>query len=65
MSFWRRQPMLRGYVSEVDRFLHAFDQRPEATSVSRQAEELKYERISHLRDNAQAKQPSIRNWEEF
>jgi hypothetical protein len=48
--FGQKKPLLRSYVSEIDRFLQAFDQKPEASSVSRRAEEAKYERIHRLRD---------------
>jgi hypothetical protein len=51
MAFWQKKPLLRRYVSETDQFLQAFDQKPEASSKSRRAEEAKYERINRLRDN--------------
>lgn len=54
MWFWRKQPLLKGYISELDRFLQDFDRKPEASSASRRAEEIAYERINELRDRAQA-----------
>lgn len=65
MEFWRKQPMLKGYVSEVDRFLQEFDQKPEASSVSRRLEEAKYQKICKLRDNVQSSEPSKVIWEDF
>ena len=65
MSFWRKQPMLKGYVSEIDQFLQAFDQKPESSSVSRRAEEVKYAMIHTLRDRSDASQASFEIWEEF
>jgi hypothetical protein len=50
--FGRKKPLLKAYVSEIDHFLQAFDQKPEASSASRRAEEAKYERIHRLRDAA-------------
>jgi hypothetical protein len=64
MMFWRKQPMLKGYVSEIDRFLTEFDRKPEASSVSRRSEEAKYEAITVLRDKADAKQPLFQIWED-
>ncbi len=65
MTFWRKQPILKGYVSEIDRFLQEFEQKPEASSASRRFEEAKYARIGRLRDDVGAKEslPSI--WEDF
>lgn len=65
MGFWRKQPLLRGYISDTDKFLMAFDQKPEATSASRRAEEIKYERIALLRDHAEVQTPHTRIWEDF
>jgi len=53
MPFWRKQPLLKGYVSEIDRFLQECDQRPAASSISRRAEEEKYEVINKLRDEVE------------
>ncbi len=55
MSFKRKPPMLKNFVSDIDRFLHEFDQKPEATSKARQAEEAKHERIKQLRDKKAVK----------
>lgn len=50
MPFWRRQPILKGYVSEIDRFLQELDQKARLTSLARQAEEAKYIKLNALRD---------------
>lgn len=51
MAFWNKKPpLLKGYVSEIDQFLMAFDKKPEAQSASRRAEEAKHQRIARLRD---------------
>ena len=65
MTFWRRQPILKGYVSEIDRFLQEFDKNPQASSASRRFEEAKAQRISRLRDEAGAKENSLDIWEDF
>jgi len=65
MPFWRKQPLLKAYVSEIDQFLQAFDQKPEASSASRKAEEANYEKIGQLRDQADAQQPPVAIWEDF
>jgi hypothetical protein len=54
MAFWRKKPLLKNYVSEIDDFLQAFDEKAEASSASRKAEERKYQQINQLRDNADA-----------
>lgn len=54
MTFWQKKPLLKNYVSEIDEFLQAFDEKAEATSVSRKAEERKYRKINTLRDNPNA-----------
>lgn len=59
-----REPINRHYVSELDRFLEAFDKKPEATSASRLAEEKKYQRIFQLRDKADVETHS-KIWEKF
>ena len=41
---------MKGYVSELDQFFQNFDQRSDASSPSRRAEEAKYKRIHRLRD---------------
>ncbi len=64
MSFWRKQPILKGYVSEVDRFLQEFDLKPEASSDSRRAEEAKSQWIGKRRDHADIQQPAIKIWED-
>ncbi len=43
--------MLKNYVSELDLFLKAFDQKPEAHSEFRAQEEAKHKRIAEARDN--------------
>lgn len=58
MSFWRKQPLDRNFVSDIDRFLQAFDKRPEAYSISRRAEEAKYARVFRLRDQAEKEEPT-------
>lgn len=54
MAFWQKKPLLKNYVSELDEFLQAFDEKAEATSTSRKAEETKYLQINKLRDNPNA-----------
>ncbi|HXH55231.1 MAG TPA: CBU_0585 family protein [Gammaproteobacteria bacterium] len=54
MTFWRKKPLFKNYISEIDEFLHAFDEKTEASSGSRKAEESKYQRINQLRDNPDA-----------
>lgn len=55
MTFWRKKPLQKNFVSEIDEFLEAFDEKAETSSVSRKAEETKYQRINKLRDNPHAK----------
>jgi hypothetical protein len=50
MIFGRKKLLQRSYVSDIDQFLKAFDKKPEASSVSRRAEEAKYREIARLRD---------------
>jgi hypothetical protein len=54
MAFWRKKPLLKNYVSEIDEFLQAFDEKSEANSASRKAEESKYQRLNQLRDDPDA-----------
>lgn len=54
MTIWRKKPLLKNYVSEIDEFLKAFDEKAEASSASRIAEEFKYKRLNRLRDNPDA-----------
>lgn len=54
MTFLRKKPLLKNYVSEIDEFLQAFDKKAEASSAARKAEEAKYQRINKLRDNPDA-----------
>ena len=54
MAFWRKKPLFKNYVSEIDNFLQAFDEKAEASSASRKAEESKYQRVNQLRDNPDA-----------
>ena len=66
MWFWRKQPLLKGYVSEIDRFLQEFDLKPEASSVNRRAEEKKYERITRLLSkSAEASKTHHALWADF
>ncbi len=54
MRSWRRKPVEREYVSEIDRFLMEFDKNPLAHSVSRRSEEANYlgvGGINEMRDN--------------
>lgn len=64
MWFWRKQPLLKGYVSEIDRFLQEFDTKPEAYSTSRRVEEAKYAKISLQRDKAGTKGATTQIWGE-
>ncbi len=64
MVFWRKQPILKGYVSEIDRFLREFDHQSKASSVARGAEEAKYRELNALRDNSAAPQRSRVIWED-
>ena len=54
MIFSRKKTLLKNYVSEIDQFLQAFDQKAEASSPARKAEERKYQRINQLRDDPDA-----------
>ena len=65
MSFWRKQSKLKNYVSELDQFLQEFDLKPEASSLSRQAEEHKAEWVSKRRDNPNAEKSTMKIWEDF
>jgi len=62
--FGRKEPLLKKYTSEIDRFLQAFDEKPAASSVSRKAEEAKYARIHALRDR-ESEKSQILNREDF
>lgn len=55
MIFWPTQSIQRSYISEIDQFLEAYDKKPEATSLSRKAEEAKYREITRLMDPRNAK----------
>ncbi len=59
-----KEPINRHYVSELDRFLEAFDKKPEASSASRRAEEKKYARVFQLRDHADM-EPTSKLWGKF
>lgn len=61
MPFWRKDPIKRGYVSEIDKLL----QERELNSASQKAEIAKYNRIDRLRDNPEFKEPRVQIWEEF
>lgn len=65
MRIWRKSPIIRNYVSDFDRFLREFDQKPEASSVSRRAEEAKYARLNYLRDHPESDGLSDLIWEDF
>lgn len=60
-----REPINRYYVSSLDRFLEAFDKKPEAYSTSRRAEEAEYAWIDERRDNPNASEPKKQIWEGF
>jgi hypothetical protein len=60
----RKGPLLKKYTSEIDLFLQAFDEKPEASSVSRRAEEVKYARIHALRDK-ESEKSKILSGEDF
>jgi len=55
----------RNYVSEMDKFLQAFDEKPESHSESRKAEEEKYKKINKLRDEAQQDSEDSKLWKDF
>jgi len=55
----------RNFVSEIDEFLVEFDQRPDASSPSRKAEESQYKRIGKLRDDPNVEEPKTDIWEKF
>jgi len=57
--FGQKKPLLKAYVSEIDRFLQVFDQKPEGSSANRRAEEAKYERIHRLRDKEESNHVEI------
>lgn len=40
----------RSYVSEIDQFLHQFDQKHSKLSLSQQKEKTKYEKVYRKRD---------------
>lgn len=65
MWFWRRQPLLRNFVSDLDQFLLRFDKKPEASNVWRLAEEKEYQKIAWLRDNPNPKDNAIELWQAF
>jgi hypothetical protein len=65
MRIWRKGPIIRNYVSNFDRFLLEFDQKPEASSASRRAEEVEYANLNRLRDNPAFDSPCIQIWEDF
>ena len=54
MAYWQKKPLFKNYVSEIDAFLQAFDEKAEVRSASQKAEESKYQRINQLRDNPDA-----------
>lgn len=54
MAFWHKKALFKNYVSEIDEFLQAFDEKAEASSAARKAEERKYNRINQLRDDPDA-----------
>lgn len=55
MWFWRKKPLQRRYVSDLDRFLQSLDSKPGAYSLSRRAEEAKYEQLGRERDGINGK----------
>lgn len=58
MLFRRKEPLLRDYVSEIDRFLKECDQSPGASSESRRAEESKYRVIGKKQTDKDAEEPT-------
>jgi hypothetical protein len=58
--------MQKNFVSEVDKFLAAFDKKNPKKSDSQQREIKKYSRIFKLRDDPEAaKKEQDKIWEEF
>lgn len=55
----------RGFVSEIDQFLHMLNNLPGAQGNSKIEEEQKYQRIFALRDNVQTSLPEDIAWKEF
>ncbi|WP_144395551.1 CBU_0585 family protein [Pleionea sediminis] len=55
----------RNYVSEMDKFLKEFDEKPESHSESRRAEEEKYKKIHDLRDNQYPERQKSKIWKDF
>ena len=55
----------RDYLSDAGTFLADFDQREDATSEARKAEERKYEELNRLRDEPEAKKKSNKLWSGF
>jgi hypothetical protein len=62
---FKRQPLQKSYVSEIDQFLHELENLPGLKSDSRLAEEEKYRRIFALRDIPQASLPQELPWKNF
>lgn len=65
-GFWRRDPIIKDHVSDLDRFLQAYDKKPEASSASRRAEENKHKAIETVRNNAEAQKETLSAiWEDL
>ena len=65
MFSWFKPKINRHFISSIDKFLQAFDHRPDATSSARQAEERKYERVHRLRDDPNVAQGQSNIWSDF
>jgi len=53
------------FVSGLDKFITAFDEKHPQKSLSQQAEIKKYKRIIYLRDNVDKRQKESKIWESF
>ncbi|MES2218759.1 MAG: CBU_0585 family protein [Pseudomonadota bacterium] len=62
-----KNPILRDYVSDLDKFLQEFDQQHPVLSQTQQREVTKYRRIYRLRDENAEKPtlPATKLWEGF
>lgn len=62
-----KYPKLNHYVSDLDRFLMAFDQSHPQTSASQKAEKDKHNRLYYLRDHELPAplKTTTTLWEEF
>lgn len=61
-----RPPILRNFVSEIDKFLQQFDKDHPELSKAQQKEVNKYRRIYRLRDTSERSKPAVNKlWEGF